>query len=369
MLDGIFVLDNVIHIFDMSDKNLRDDETRTRAESEEFRKWLADLGAFLRWPAFNRPGEFNYGFYEQWSIEAVFDMVFVVAPTDMAMAQVVPIYDWFNDGYAPVNTQAAMAKAYPDRVLFCGGVDPVYRGLQDAIDHLESQVKELGACSIKFYNGHVQGSWACDDEKLAYPLYEKCRDLGISVLQFHKGFPLGKSPYQAMNPLDLEQPARDFPDLNFVIHHLALPFFDEAISLAGRFPNVYLALSGNLNAYIISPRLVQEQMGRLLMEVGVDKLFYGSEAALNGSPAPYLKAFLDFEIPEDLRRGYGYPQITRDDKEKILGLNFARLMGIDVEQKRTQLEESSVYDPERARSMFEVLGEPIPTLSGAGVGS
>lgn len=46
---------------------------------------------------------------------------------------------------------------------------------------------------------------------------------------------------------------------------------------------------------------------------------------------------MDLEILLDLRSGYGYPQITRDDKRKILGENFARVMGIDLAAKKTQL--------------------------------
>jgi hypothetical protein len=125
--------------------------------------------------------------------------------------------------------------------------------------------------------------------------------------------------------------------MKFVIHHLSVPYFDETIWVANRFDNVYLALSGNIDYFVIAPRLVQEQLGRLLMEVGVDKLLWGSEAALAGGPAPYLKAFMDMEIPEDLRSGYGYPQITREDKAKILGLNFAKLMGLDIEAKKREL--------------------------------
>jgi len=362
MLDGMFVFDNVIHVFDMSDENLREDESRTRKESEEFRQWLEALGCGGRWPAFNDPeSEFPYGssMGGRWSTDAVFDMVFKVAPTDMAMAQVVPIFDFFTDFFAPVKAQYEMAKAYPDRVLFCGGVDPMYRGVDDALEQLDYQIKELGACSIKFYNGHVEHSWACDDESIAYPLYQRCLDLGVDVIQFHKGLPLGKTSYAAMSPLDLERPARDFPDLNFIVHHLALPMFDEVVWLAGRFPNVYLALSGNLNTYVIAPRLVQEQVGRLLMEVGVEKLLYGSEAALAGSPAPYLRAFLDLEIPDDLRRGYGYPQITRSDKEKILGLNFANLMGVDLDAKKRELADQPVFDATlegRLLGMGELVG-------------
>ncbi len=40
------------------------------------------------------------------------------------------------------------------------------------------------------------------------------------------------------------------------------------------------------------------------------------------------------QIPDDLREGYGYPQITREDKRKILGLNAARLFGVEVPDER-----------------------------------
>ncbi len=50
-----------------------------------------------------------------------------------------------------------------------------------------------------------------------------------------------------------------------------------------------------------------------------------------GCPQPVLEHFMALKIPEDLRRGYGYPQITREDKEMILGANMARLTGLDIE--------------------------------------
>jgi predicted TIM-barrel fold metal-dependent hydrolase len=329
MIDGIFVFDNVIHVYDLSPEN-----TLPRPGAEDGRQSMLGIGAALRWPGYNSGG---MRFDKRWSVEEIYDMVFVQAPTDMAMAQVVPIFDWFNDFFAPVNAQHAMAERYPDRVLFCGGVDPLYRGVADALDQVQYQVEQLGARSMKFYNGHVESSWRCDDEKLAYPLYERCVKLGVTTLQFHKGTPFGLQPLEPLSPLDLQRPARDFPQVNFVIHHLAWPYLEEAISIASRFPNVYLALSGSLNLLVLAPRLVQEQMGRLLMEVGVGKLLWGSEAALAGGPAPYLNAFMDMEIPRDLREGYGYPEITREDKELILGRNFAGLMGIDVEARGNEL--------------------------------
>jgi predicted TIM-barrel fold metal-dependent hydrolase len=81
---------------------------------------------------------------------------------------------------------------------------------------------------------------------------------------------------------------------------------------------------------MIAPVRMQHIMGRLLYEVGSAKLLWGSEAALVGSPEPYLRTFMDLAISDELMDGYGYPQITRADKEAILGLNFARMLGMDL---------------------------------------
>lgn len=327
MIDGMFIYDCVIHAHDMSDANTR------KGEGVFGRDAMADSVIRYRVP------ESEAGidtFTKAFSVESMYDLVFRRAPTDMAMAQAVPIFDWYEDGFAPVAAQHALATAYPERVDLCGGVDPIYHG-DGVLEEIDRQITDLGAVSMKFYNGHVRDSWRCDDEKVAYPMYERIQARGVSVIQFHKGIPFANQPMAPLSPLDLERAAIDFPGLNFIIHHMALPYFEEAISIAGRHPNVYLALSGTLNLAITAPRLVQTQLGRMLGEVGSHKLLWGSEAALAGGPAPYLRAFVDLEIPEDLRTGFGMPQVTREDKERILGLNFAELMGVDVAARRRRL--------------------------------
>jgi hypothetical protein len=44
----------------------------------------------------------------------------------------------------------------------------------------------------------------------------------------------------------------------------ALPYFDEAVWIAARFPNIYLSLASNLDFTLIAPRVVQQQVGQLL---------------------------------------------------------------------------------------------------------
>jgi uncharacterized protein len=334
MLGDIFVFDNVIHVYDMSTENVRGD----RSDALPSRDQVLGHTRGLRWPGTPIHDDPTFDWARRWETEEMYDLVFASSPTDMAMAQVVPMFDWFKDWYAPVKAQHAMAQAYPDRVLFCGGVDPSYRGLSEALDQIDYQAKQLGASSFKFYNGHskISDCWRCDDERIAYPLYERARAAGIRVLQFHKGNPYGLQNLEWLSPVDLQAPARDFPDMSFIVHHLALPYFEEMVSIAARFPNVYLSLAGYITFYRVAPRRVQEHLGRLLQSVGSEKILWGSEAALAGGPAPYLKAFLELEIPADLRSGYGYPQITRDDKRKILGENFAKLMGVDIEAKKRE---------------------------------
>jgi len=321
MIDDLFIFDCVIHLHDMSDANL----DPTRPDSRHVRDLQVGMGEMLRGI---HGGDLEYA--TRMSVADMHRLVFEESPTDMAMAQVVPVFDWYPSYWAPVDLQHAMALAYPEKVLFCGGVDPSYRGLPFALEEIERQRTELGAVSFKFYNMHLTRPWRCDDEDVAYPMYDLCRRLGVTVVQFHKGVPFGTENLELGRPNDLQAACRDFPDMTFVMHHLAMPYFDETLAIASRFPNMYLALSANLAFTPIAPRQVQWQLGNLLARVGADKLLYGSEAALAGPPAPYIDAFLGLEVPEDLRSGYGLPQITRDDQRKILGENFARLMGVDI---------------------------------------
>ncbi|MCW2830411.1 MAG: amidohydrolase, partial [Aeromicrobium sp.] len=216
------------------------------------------------------------------------------------------------------------------------GVDPRSQGIDEALRQIEVQATEMGARSFKLYNGHVNGSWRCDDPEIAFPMYAKMLEHGVDVVQFHKGQPFGMQNLEDLSPLDLQAAAREFPEMSFIIHHAGVPFFEETCSIAGRFPNVHVALSGNLNPYFVMPRLVEEWVGRLLFEVGVDKLLWGSEAAVQGCPRPYLETFIrEFSIRDELRSDYGFPQITIDDKRKILGENFARLMKVELPTAET----------------------------------
>lgn len=323
MRDGMFIFDNVIHMFDNKPDNLNPSGRSTARNLIG----MGELFSNEKYPA-------NDHFMdEELSVEEAGRILFDESDTDIAMAQTVPLFGWWKDGFSPARRQWALKEAYPDRVLFCGGVDPLYQGIDGCISEMTRQVEEWGAVSFKFYQAHDNSlSWRIDDRQIAYPIWEKALELGVNNVQFHKGVPFGTERMEHMHPTDLQQAALDFPELNFIIHHLGDPYIDESISIAARNPNVWLSLSAWINIYPIMPREALKRLGKALMHVGPDRLLYGSEAFVWPNVQGYLELFMDLEMPENLQEEYGLPPITREDKRKILGENYAGMLGIDVGQ-------------------------------------
>jgi len=47
-----------------------------------------------------------------------------------------------------------------------------------------------------------------------------------------------------------------------------------------------------------------------------------------------VMGFREFQFPEDMQEGYGYPPLTDEDRAKIFGQNLAGLLGIDSSKRR-----------------------------------
>jgi hypothetical protein len=121
------------------------------------------------------------------------------------------------------------------------------------------------------------------------------------------------------------------------VHHLALPYFEEMVYIAARFPNVALVLSGTMHLPVIAPWEFKMYMGRILRDVGSDRILWGSECPLLGNPQPMIDWFWNMRIDEELQDRYGFPEITETDKRRILGENQARMFGVDIANKKREL--------------------------------
>jgi uncharacterized protein len=277
-------------------------------------------------------------FLKKWSTQEISSMVFDESDTDMLVAMPLPLTDLFHDGLSPWERCAALRDENPDRTVFWGTVNPLEG--RKALEEMEVQVNEYGAKAFKFYNVRYDyGShfpWRMDDPKVAFQIYEKAQELGINLIGVHKGVPLGPQPIEATHTWDMDGAAANFPDINFVIFHVGLPFIDETCWQLIRYPNLYASIAATVNFVVRSPRQFAEWIGKLMFWCGEDKIIYGSETPI-WHPKWALDAFWEFEIPQDLVEGYGYPQLTEQAKRKILGENLLRLSGMDVEETRSKL--------------------------------
>jgi uncharacterized protein len=336
MIGDAFVFDGVAHPFNFTEKNVYD-----RA-GEMFRQHLYAFHQVLT--PDTEPKLSAEQYLKDWTPADIHEMVFDHSDTDMLVAMPLPLTDLFRDGLSPWEDCAELASRDPERIVFWGSVNPVEG--RRALDLMERQVGEFGAKAFKFYNVRYDYGapfpWRMDDPRIAFPVFEKAQELGINLIGVHKGVPLGPQPVEATQTWDMDGAAAAFPDLNFVIFHVGLPFLDETCWQLIRHPNLYASIAATLNFIVRSPRMFAEILGKLLFWCGEDKIVYGSEAPI-WQPQWALNAFRDFSIPQDLCEGYGYPQLTDQAKRKILGENLLRLHGMDVDATRDRLGRPSTH--------------------------
>ena len=108
----------------------------------------------------------------------------------------------------------------------------------------------------------------------------------------------------------------------------------EYALLVRPYKNTYAELGTTWASSIVTfPTVAAHLMGQLMKFMGPDRIVFGSDSVWYGSPQWQIDALWRFQIPEDLRKKYGYPELTQDAKRKILGLNSAKLYGVNAKQE------------------------------------
>src|SRR4051812_11991130 len=305
-------------------------------------------------------------FMREWSVDEIYDMVIEGSDTDMIAAQPLPLTDLFHDGLSPWEKCAEMAAKHPDRAVFWGSVNPLEG--KKALDLMQRQVEDHGARAFKFYNVRYDYGqpfpWRMDDPRIAYPVFEKAQELGVNLIGVHKGVPLGPQPIEHTRTFDMDGAAANFPDINFVIFHVGLPWMDEVLWQIVRYPNLYASIAATVNFISRQPRVFAEMLGKMLWWCGEDKIIYGGESPI-WHPQWALEAFWNFELPRDIVEERGYPPLTEQAKRKILGENLARLHGIDVAAQKAELGVPSRAPAPAAPRRARACGSRSPARPGS----
>ncbi len=121
----------------------------------------------------------------------------------------------------------------------------------------------------------------------------------------------------------------------------------EFLQLAAPHKNVYAEIRSIFASTVVTfPTVWEHIIGQMLKFAGEDRILFGSEAVYYGSPQWEIEAFWRFQIPEEIRKRWGYPALTERAKRKILGLNSARLYGLPTATKdEHEHEHDGLYRP------------------------
>jgi predicted TIM-barrel fold metal-dependent hydrolase len=99
-------------------------------------------------------------------------------------------------------------------------------------------------------------------------------------------------------------------------------------------------------------------LGKLLVALGEDNVIWGSDSIWYGPTQVVIDAFRAFQIPRALRERHGYPELTPSIKAKILGLNAARVYGIDPEAARRRARTDDLAWLKAAIAEYRAHGTP-----------
>jgi Predicted metal-dependent hydrolase of the TIM-barrel fold len=242
-------------------------------------------------------------------------------------------------------------------------------GRQD-LEAMQRQAEVLKVEAWKGYPGQPLGpgreGWWMDDEEVAYPAYEYARKSGIKTVCVHKGLPLPGFDIDHCSPRDVPKAAADFPDLTFIIYHSGFRSLQDSLLIAKDgfksssyvpwvsdlcearkknpgMTNVYMELGSTFGQLVITePLLCGHVLGMMLQAFGDDHVLWGTDAIWWGSPQWQIEAFRRFQMPAELIERFAYKALTDGVKRKILGLNSARIYGVDVAAKLNTIPEDSI---------------------------
>ncbi len=285
---------------------------------------------------------------ECFSAETWIDLVLGGSDTTVAVLSAIPVVADPDPLSAEVMDRARAqveSLGCPDRVLVQGHATPTVGSLEAALDAMTETAERFDLAAWKAYT-HEGPPWRLDDE-VGAAFIGRARDLGQRIICVHKG--LGPA---AASPADVGPAAVAHPDMAFCIYHSG---FEVAVT-EGAYPgatagaaaggvdrlvaslesagvgpsaNVYAELGSTWWNLIQRPDEAAHVLGKLLVAVGPDNLLWGTDSIWYGSPQAQIEAFRAFTITPEFQERFGYPELTDELKAKILGLNAARLYGID----------------------------------------
>ncbi|WP_216899541.1 amidohydrolase family protein [Nocardia alni] len=215
----------------------------------------------------------------------------------------------------PSVTARKFVEARPDRFsLAVGGMNLLrpMPSLRELVAVVNSLPVAYAAVGPSFWG---DGMYPPSDA-VYYPLYTKCAELGLPLC-VNTGIPGPRIPGEVQNPIHLDRVCVRFPELRLCMIHGADPWWDVAIRLLIKYPNLRLMTSA------WSPKRLPESLLHYMRTRGGNKVIFASDWPVLPERRVVPEA-LALDLPDDVRDNYLYgnaeefffSEANLDDQEK-----------------------------------------------------
>jgi predicted TIM-barrel fold metal-dependent hydrolase len=320
------------------------------------------------------------------SIEHFMEEMFLKSDTNMIVLSSLPLPP---DGPLSLEVmdqtrRVSLALCRDERIILSGNPFPNLGPIGATLDMMEEATRKHDVAAWKVFTHYPDvwdgsgNGWWFDDHDPSLPqvgerFIDQARRLDVPIVCAHKGLS-GGSPYAS--PADIGPAAARHPDVAFVVYHsghevdvvegpytrttahLGINRLIRSMKRAGvrRNENVYAEIGSTWRNVMRYPDQAAHVLGKLLRYVGEDNVLWGTDCLFYGSPQDQIQALRTFHISEELQERYGYPRLTKEIKQKILGLNAARLFDVDpitvpCDFSRRELAEIRTQLPLRNRTL------------------
>lgn len=351
MLDDVFVMDGTCHAYSFRPEN---------CTGGTYADGIVD-GVYGMHMQFSPPGRDDLILQREAFINDICDvevtaqLMFGESHTDACIYHELPLYGYFKDGGSPLWVGEEMRERWPGRVHIYGAISPHQPGALERVDEL---VEEHGVVGLKLYpHDLVAGelrSIRVDDEDVVFPIFERAQKHGLRTVSMHKAIVMGPVPIEPYSPAEVGAAARAFPDLTLEVLHGGYAFLEETAFLVQWHPNITVGLEATSGLLIRAPWKFAEIIGTLMSVGAADRICWGQGGAVVHYRA-FEEAFWEFEFPTQIVEGYGIPPLTEDVKRGILGLNAARVLGIDLDEFKQQTKDDEFAKPRELKPAWSTL--------------
>ncbi|MFX0100376.1 MAG: amidohydrolase family protein [Candidatus Hodarchaeota archaeon] len=210
------------------------------------------------------------------------------------------------------------ATMYPDRIIPFIWAD--MKNPEETLNLLKKGVKKHGVRGVKF---NPSADHVHPKDRSLYDLYFFMDKNQITAL-FHYGISMAPlTDVEYINPLDIQVPARDFPELDFIVAHMGAGYVRECLFLMYHDynENIFFDCSGSgaWLQYLSNSRTFEDVYKRFIDAGGVEKILFGTDSNLRGYRVDVLKQNL--QIFKNLG-------LKEDEVKKIMCNNAKKVLKI-----------------------------------------